>query len=433
VCPSVLWVGDKLEVQSNQQLSAESVGECGFVPFLKSLAEKPETTIRIFSRGDYYTVNNEDAVFVAKVFFKTTTVVKEFGSGEKKLMSVALSKLNFQKFLRDLLLVKQYRVELYVKHNNKWQLSGKASPGNLQFFEEDLFGNNEMSDSLIVLSLKIATDEDGQRLIGVAFADSSLRQFHVCQFTDNDQFSNVEAILMQIGPKECLIKTQDCNAEGGKLRLILERSNILITERPKADFNSKDMTQDLNRLLRPTTTEAEGNTATSRPEFDLVHSMSSLACIVKYLELLSDESAFGQFSLNTFDLAQYMHLDVAAVKALNLFPTPGDGGCKTMCVSGLLNVCKTSQGQRLLNQWVKQPLVDERKINERLDLVEVFFDNTYRSNRGRADVGRGDENDERSKRGGRCRVRVCETEIVQTRDANAVGEAVSSSDGTRNY
>ena len=66
-------------------------------------------------------------------------------------------------------------------------------------------------------------------------------------------------------------------------------------------------------------------------------------------------------------------------------------------------------------------------------MVEVFFDNVYRSNRGRADVGRGDENDERSKRGGRCRVRVCETEIVQTRDANAVGEAVSSSDGTRNY
>ena len=74
--------------------------------------------------------------------------------------------------------------------------------------------------------------------------------------------------------------------------------------------------------------------------------------------------------------------------------------------------------------------VDDAQGNR---LAQVFIDSVSRPNRGRADVGRGDENDERSKRGGRCRVRVCETEIVQTRDANAVGEAVSSSDGTRNY
>ena len=366
----------EMEVQSNQDLTPEAITDCGFLPYLNSLGEKPETTIRIFSRGDYYTVHQEDATYTAKQFFKTTTVIKEFGKGEKKVTSVALSKLNFEKFIRELLLVRQYRVELYAKQFSKWQLSGKASPGNLQFFEDDLFGNSEMSDSQIVLSLKIGTDGDGQRLVGVAFADASMRQFHVCQFTDNDQFSNVEAVLMQIGPKECLIKAQDCNADGGKLKLILERSNILITERPKADFNSKDMTQDMKRLLRSTGDGEEGSNTIARPEMDLLHSMASLACIVKYLELLSDESAFGQFSLNTFDLAQYMHLDVAAVNALNLFPQPGDGGCKTMCVSGLLNVCKTSQGQRLLSQWVKQPLVDERKINERLDLVELFFDNT---------------------------------------------------------
>lgn len=361
-------------LQSNQQISfADNIGEQGFLSYLSSLGEKPSTTLRIFDRGEYYTCHNEDAKFAAKEFFKTSTVIKELGKGSTKVPSVVLSKMNFETFLRDLLLTWQYRVELYrnkASKSNQWELIGKGSPGNLQQFEEILFNNIDMSASAIVMSLRLATDANGQRVVGAAFADAALQIFNVCEFSDNDQFSNVETLLMQVGPKECLIQRQDLSAEGSKLKIVLERSNVLVTEAKKADFSSKDSTQDLDRLLK---SNSCGSAA--RRELDLPHAVCCLSSIIKYLELLSDDSAFHQYTLKSFDLSQYMRLDAAAVRALNILPSFTDGGNKTMCLSGLLNLCKTTPGQRLLGQWVKQPLMDAKRIEERLDIVDIFFNN----------------------------------------------------------
>ena len=88
---------------------------------------------------------------------------------------------------------------------------------------------------------------------------------------------------------------------------------------------------------------------------------------------MSDPSNFGQYELTLFNLKEFMRLDASAVKALNIMPNPQDGSNKTKSLYGVLNKCKTSQGSRLLAQWLKQPLMNAKEIEERLDLTEFFM------------------------------------------------------------
>ncbi|KAL5514499.1 hypothetical protein ACEPAG_2588 [Sanghuangporus baumii] len=363
--------------------------DVGFISFFSKLPPKRADTIRLFDRRDFFSAHGDDAMYIAMHVFRTQSVLKYLGSGGKAggLPSVTMSNNVATAFLRDALTALQLRIEIWTseggKKNTKFKLEKEASPGNLQAVEDLLFVNTDLLSAPIVMAVKIGASSTiagpsnaKSKTVGVAFADTSVREIGVSEFVDSDLFSNVESLVIQLSVKEAVIPMSsksgntDRDLELNKLKGVFERCGVVITERKQSDFAAKNIEQDLALLVK---SEADVDITATIPELNSTSSASSaLSALISYLSLLGDTSNHNAYTLKTHDLSQFMRLDASALRALGLV---GDGTTagKNTTLHGLLNKCKTGQGTRLLSRWLKQPLVNLHEIQKRLDLVQTFI------------------------------------------------------------
>ncbi|KAJ3545219.1 hypothetical protein NMY22_g2523 [Coprinellus aureogranulatus] len=387
-----------------KEKDAEAPADPGLISFFSKLPSKsPDNgTLRLFQRtagGDeYYAAYGPDAHWVAQNVFHTNSVVKYLGQGGRAagLPCVNMKTSIAQQTLRDALTTKQLKIEIYVqepgtgKKGGAFKLDKEASPGNLQAVEDILFSNTDLLAAPIVMAIKLANAPAGAstkvKAVGVAFADSSRRELGVADFVDNDLFSNLESLVIQLSVREAIIPTgtssgtSDRDIDLNKLKGVLERCGIVITERKPSEFMVKNVADDLTRLLDPAyIPEASTSSADASiiiPQLGLPNAPSALSALLSYLALVGDSDNHEKFKIRTHDLEQYMRLDASALKALSLVDTTGQSGTsrKNDTLFGLLNKCKTAQGSRLLGIWLKQPLTNLHEIRRRQDLVQLFTD-----------------------------------------------------------
>ncbi|OUM51528.1 hypothetical protein BVG19_g631 [[Candida] boidinii] len=350
---------------------ADKSDESSFYKSYLRLPNKSHKTIRIADRGDYYTVLDDDAEFVADSVYKTSSVIKTTSAQGKSIKYITLSPAVFTNLIKLSVLNLGYKIEIYDKI---WSNPKFASPGNLNEIEEFL-NSSDLNSINLISSLKLISNNSSSdnKKIGLSFYDQNTKKIGLCEFNDNELFSNLESVLIQLGIKECLLPSNGNTAGNGttdpdfeKLEQLIDRCDIVITHIKPSEYNDKNIEQDLVRLT--------GNDLILSTN-ELSSMKISLTCcnsLINYLGLINDEINFGNLSIYKHSLSKYMKLDYAAVKALNLFPnhqSVNNSMNKNSSLFGLLNNCKSIGGSRLLSQWLKQPLLDIDKIKERQVIV----------------------------------------------------------------
>ena len=195
--------------------------------------------------------------------------------------------------------------------------------------------------------------------------------------------AEVDNTLFQ-APANCsnssiLQKAKENNALFEKLKSAISISNILDSEISKSILSDPTSSLDsfMQHLLGQESKEHlayRGNRALSEC------TLSKLAiCLLVQETNLTLHGDEGTYEVQTGSLDSYLNLDGTASECINLLPPKnnsvasvvGGNSCNNS-IYGVLNKTKTKMGARLLETWLRQPLVDKVKIDERHDVVEMM-------------------------------------------------------------
>lgn len=283
-----------------------------FHSFLTRLGQRPANTFRFFERlNETYSVHGKDECeVVANIVFKSVAGVKvmsAFSDDQKPKSSsyfLTLTRKQFEDAARHLLLIKNYRLEVYVmksKDHSEWELEYSGSPGNLTQFEDILFSNKEGIIACGMLSLRFQRS-GAENKMGIAFVDTNEYEFQVAEFVDDDFFAELESVLVCLSPKECLLPSLD-GEYYSKINQLLERNGILVTLLDKKDASSKvwksDLIQDLRHILKFEKGQKED--PNTLPEIQLELAMNALASAIKYMQIASVAENSEQFKMKKFN------------------------------------------------------------------------------------------------------------------------------------
>ena len=210
--------------------------------------------------------------------------------------------------------------------------------------------------------LAAVVEEGG--LAGLAYVDISTGEFAATQMLSGGLMMELE----RIGAAEVLIPAEEeerlwsSNGQGP--------SGCILTQVESRVFDLESCIRDLLELYGILTLESLGCQ-------DLPLAVRAAGAIHHYLSQTQKRTEHPLGGLAVYSTQSFMTLDVQTRRNLELFQGGRWGGGQLSLLS-VLDQTKTPMGGRLLRRWLGQPLLDVEPLEQRLDAVEYFLQDSLR-------------------------------------------------------
>lgn len=200
----------------------------------------------------------------------------------------------------------------------------------------------------------LASVHFGRSICGVAFLDISTGEF----LTGEGTYDYVDKLLGNFQPKEVLFvrgRKKDFERYFGSRYFTFEMDDWVFTEQ-----------QSLQRLYK----HFQVKTLKGFGIDHLHNGITAAGAILEYLEQTQHTQVGHISQISRIEEDKYVRLDKFTIRSLEIVQPMQENGKSLLDV---IDQTISPMGSRLLRRWLVFPLKDQKAINDRLDVVDLFF------------------------------------------------------------
>lgn len=326
----------------------------GLTPLMQQyekMKEEHPDALLLFRMGDFYETFGKDAIITAKILGITLTKRSNGADGKTELAGFPHHAID--NYLPRLVRAGQ-RVAICEQLEDPKKTKNIVKRGVIELVTPGVSYNDTTIDN--TENNWLASIAIGKNICGLSLLDLSTGEF-LC--TEGD-YNRIDKLLSNFQPKEVLI-------QGSKQLKYNDIFGRQYYSYPLDEwlFNHDSAYDRLNQHFSTTSLKGFGVD-------DMEMGISSAGAILHYLDLTKHLTNAHITRLARMEDSDYVWLDRFTMRNLELLHSPHKSGKSLV---DILDRTVTPMGTRMLRRWIAQPLKNVKAINERLNVVQSFFQN----------------------------------------------------------
>jgi DNA mismatch repair protein MutS len=317
----------------------------------QSLKKRYHNCLLFFRMGDFYEMFYEDATIAAKVLGITLTSRAHGKSSKVPLAGVPWHSADT--YIARLIKA-GYKVAICEQIEDASQSKGIVKRDVVQVVTpgttvSERILSQERNNYLLAIDMQDGT-------VGLAAVDLSTGEFEL----EEVEQSHLDGELEQMAPTEVLVPS-------GRESFYRELIGRLLPATTVSSID--DWRFSYEHAYRTLTDHFQTTSLKGFGCEDLSLAVGAAGAALQYLKDNQQSTLTHINSLSIVSPKDYMMLDATTVRNLEILE-PLREGLKKATLGSVLHRVKTTMGARRLERWLRKPLLDRQRINDRMDAVE---------------------------------------------------------------